>query len=99
MPPRMITGIRSAKLAFTVAVPTLRRPSPSVRPQPFQRQYRCTNSISTPPISRPGTTPAMNSSPIDTSALTPNRIIGIDGGMITPSSADVACSAAAYGVG
>ena len=35
----------------------------------------------------PGPKPAMNSSPIETSALTPYRIIGIDGGMITPSSA------------
>jgi len=95
----MITGISSAKLAFTVAVPTDRRPSPSCRPQPLWRQYRCTNSISAPPISRPGPKPAMKSSPIDTSADTPNRIIGIDGGMITPSSADVACSAAAYAVG
>jgi hypothetical protein len=30
----------------------------------------------------PGPTPAMNSSPTDTSALTPYKIIGIDGGMI-----------------
>ncbi|MNW19663.1 hypothetical protein D3C71_2197540 [compost metagenome] len=50
-------------------------------------------------IRMPGPKPAMNSSPIDTSALTPYRIIGIDGGMITPSSALVACNAAAYDVG
>ena len=54
-----------------------------------------TKIISAPPISSPGPTPAMNISPIDTSAATPYRIIGIDGGMTTPSSADVACSAAA----
>ena len=34
-----------------------------------------------------------------TSAETPYRIIGIDGGMITPSSAEVACNAAAKLVG
>ena len=95
MPPRMITGISSAQPAFHAARPGLKRPSPSCRPQPRQRQYRCTKTISTPPINRPGPKPAMNSSPIDTSADTPNRIIGIDGGMITPSSAAVACSAAA----
>jgi len=44
---------------------------------------------------RPGPKPAMNSSPIDTSAATPNRISGMDGGMMTPSSADVACTEAA----
>jgi hypothetical protein len=55
----------------------------------------CTNSIRVAPMKMPGSTPAMNSSPIETSAATPNRISGIDGGMITPSSADVACSAAA----
>ena len=54
-----------------------------------------TKTISATPISNPGPTPAMNSSPIDTSADTPYRIIGIDGGMTTPSSAEVACSAAA----
>ena len=54
-----------------------------------------TNTISAPPIRMPGPKPAMNSSPIETSADTPYRIIGIDGGMITPSSAAVACSAAA----
>jgi hypothetical protein len=43
----------------------------------------------------PGPTPAMNNSPIETSALTPYKIIGMDGGMITPSSALVACRAAA----
>ena len=43
----------------------------------------------------PGPKPAMNSSPIETSALTPYRIMGIEGGMITPSSALVACRAAA----
>ena len=37
----------------------------------------------------------MNISPIETSALTPNRIIGIDGGITTPSSALVACRDAA----
>ncbi|MCY1531472.1 hypothetical protein D9M68_667000 [compost metagenome] len=55
--------------------------------------------MSAPLIRMPGPKPAMNSSPMDTSALTPYRIIGIDGGMITPSSALVACSAAAYDVG
>ena len=46
-------------------------------------------------MNRPGPKPAMNNSPIDTSALTPYKIIGMDGGMITPSSALVACKAAA----
>ena len=54
---------------------------------------------SAPLISTPGPKPAMNSSPIETSADTPYRIIGIDGGMITPSSALVACSEAAQVVG
>ena len=91
----MITGISSAQPACGVARPTESRPSPSVLPQLFQRHQIHTNSISAPPMSSPGPKPAMNSSPIETSAATPYRIIGIDGGMITPSSALVACSAAA----
>ena len=91
----MITGISSAHAACQVARPTGSRPSPSSLPQPFHLHHSHTNSISAPPISRPGPTPAMKSSPIETSAATPYRIIGIDGGMITPSSALVACSAAA----
>jgi hypothetical protein len=71
------------------------RPSPSLLPQPCRLQYRNTNSISAPPIRMPGPKPAMNSSPIETSADTPYRIIGIDGGMTTPSSALDACNAAA----
>lgn len=47
----------------------------------------------------PGITPAMNSSPVEVSVDTANRIIGIDGGMITPSSAALACSEAAKGAG
>src|SRR5438552_3328532 len=34
---------------------------------------------------RPGTTPAMNSAPIDVSETTPNRTIGPDGGIRIPS--------------
>jgi hypothetical protein len=41
----------------------------------------------------------MNNSPMDTSALTPNKIMGMDGGMMTPSSADVACNDVAQGRG
>ena len=44
-------------------------------------------------------TPAMNSSPVDVSVDTANRIIGIDGGMMTPSSAALACNDAAKGAG
>ncbi len=91
----MITGISSAQAAFRLALPTPRRPSPSFLPQPLKRQTRCTNSISAPPISRPGPKPAMKSSPMDTSAATPNRIMGMEGGITTPSSAEVACSEAA----
>ena len=50
-------------------------------------------------INIPGPTPAMNSSPTDVSVETANRIIGTDGGMITPSSAAVACNDAANGRG
>ena len=99
MPPSTTTGIISAQAALRVAVHTPRRPSPSCLPQPFHLQYSQMNSISPPPTTMPGPKPAMNSSPIDTSAATPYRIIGIDGGMITPSSALVACSAAAQVVG
>ncbi len=95
----MITGISSAHAARRVATTTDSRPSPSCLPQPLRRQYRYTNSIRAPPISSPGPNPAMNNSPIETSAATPYRIIGIDGGMTTPSSALVACSAAAHGRG
>ena len=41
----------------------------------------------------------MNNSPIETSALTPYKIKGIEGGMMTPSSALVACNEAAQVVG
>jgi hypothetical protein len=95
----MITGISSAQPACHVALPKGMRPSPSFLPQPFHLQYTQTNSISARLMRMPGPKPAMKSSPIDTSALTPYRIIGIEGGMITPSSALVACSAAAYAVG
>ena len=47
----------------------------------------------------PGSTPAMKSSPVEVSVDTANRIIGTEGGMITPSSAAVACSEAAKGAG
>ena len=94
-----MTGISSAQPAFQVALPTDRRPSPSFLPQPLMRQYTQTNSIKAQLIRSPGPKPAMNNSPMETSALTPYKIIGIDGGMITPSSALVACSEAAQVVG
>src|SRR5690606_36547851 len=50
-------------------------------------------------INIPGPTPAMNSSPTDVSVETANRIIGTDGGLITPSSAALACNDAANGRG
>ena len=90
-----MTGISSAHAACRVALKKPRRPSPSFLPQPFHLQYTHTNSIRAPLIRMPGPKPAMNSSPIDTSADTPYKIIGIEGGMITPNSALVACSAAA----
>jgi len=41
----------------------------------------------------------MNNSPMEISAGTPYKIIGIDGGIITPNSALVACNATAHAVG
>ncbi len=63
------------------------------------RHHTSTVAISAPPISSPGPKPAMNSSGIEVWVVTPYRIIGIDGGMTTPSSAAVACSAAAKATG
>src|SRR3546814_16134418 len=48
-------------------------------------------------IRTPGPNPAMKSSPTGTSAETANKIIAIEGGMMAPSSAADACSAAAKG--
>jgi len=90
-----MTGIIKAHPACQVALPSGMRPSPSFLPQPLYLQKPHTNSISAPLIRMPGPKPAMNNSPIDTSAETPYRIMGMDGGMTTPSSALVACSAAA----
>ena len=94
-----MTGIINAQLACQVALPKLKRPSPSFLPQPLYFAYNQQNSIRAKPMSRPGPTPATNNSPIESSALTPNKIMGIDGGMMTPSSAEVACKAVAQGLG
>ena len=58
-------------------------------------------SISDSAISRPGTIPAMNMSPIETGtpAVKAKMIIGMEGGMITPSSPDAACTDVAKGRG
>ena len=46
------------------------------------------------PSIRPGTAPAMNSLPMDSSAITPKMTIGIDGGMMGPMVEDAAVTAA-----
>lgn len=46
------------------------------------------------PISKPGTTPARNMSPIDTPAMTPYTTIGTLGGMMMPVSPAAAMIAA-----
>ena len=101
-----IASLDAARLAYAADTVKIGYVSPQTGPlAPFGEADKWvidqmkTNSINAAPISRPGPNPAMNSSPIETSAATPYRIIGMLGGMITPSSALVACNAAAQEVG
>ena len=54
-----------------------------------------TTTIIAPAISRPGSTPPRKSAATDAFAISAYRIIGIDGGMIGPSTEEAATIAAA----
>ena len=56
---------------------------------------RQTTSIIAAAMTRPGTTPARKSAAIEAFAISAYRIIGIDGGMIGPSTDEAATIAAA----
>ena len=71
IPPSRITGVSSAHTLSLNAIQTSLKPPKAWRGRPWRGAMIATSVMSDRPMSAPGTTPARNRRPIDTSALTP----------------------------
>ena len=71
IPPRITTGVISAKKLLRKVRPMARKPAKGLRPMPSRLATNTTITINARPIRMPGMRPAMKSFPIDTSAVTP----------------------------
>ena len=95
MLPKIMTGINRASRALRRAVSFCLPVLFSLGTNPCFFAIKWPAAIRVTQMKMPGSSPALNRSPMDCSAATPYMISPMLGGMMTPSSADEATVAAA----